>query len=507
MKNRDGFSTSLWQESLKTEAPATTPGSGPFDVIIIGAGITGMTTALLLLQSGKKCLILEAHNVGFGTTSGTTAHLNTVIDTPYADLISKFGKQNAILVARGAAEAIAIIKGHVDQYHIDCDFAYKDGYLFSQNERERKQLDKIQEGLEAVGIPAAQSATIPVPLPFDKAIRFGAQAQFHPVKYLSALLQQYIAAGGSIKEHTAAGSIKSEGAFQKVHAGQVEYRATDIIYATHIPPGINLLHFRCAPYRSYVLALELANDQYPDGLAYDLQEPYHYFRTATQAGKPLLLVGGNDHKTGHEPHADHVFSELEAYARKYYDVRAVAYRWSSQYYEPADGLPYIGHLPGGGEHQFVATGYSGNGMIFGTLAARILCDLIVSGDSPYAGLLSPSRIKPVAGFSRFVKENADVLKHFVADRIKQESLTELSALAKGEGRIVLYEEEKIALYKDEQGKLYALHPVCPHAGCIVQWNSAERSWDCPCHGARYTVTGEMLNGPASEGLRLIVLDE
>lgn len=501
---RDGITTSLWQQEVShipIPTVSTTASHGPYDVIIIGAGITGLTTGLLLQETGKKCLILEAHNIAFGTSSGTSAHLNTLLDTPYPDIISKFGKENARLIAQAAAEAIAIIKNKINTYDILCDFEYKDGYLFAQNPREEEELSSIAESLEQVGIEAEYTSKIPVPIPFTNALRFSGQAQFHPLKYISALAEQFLAGGGKIIEHLRVTDTGKKGDLLVVDAGGQQFTAQHVVYATHIPPGINLLHFRCAPYRSYIVGVELNDDSYPAALCYDMEDPYHYFRTVLLEDRKILLVGGNDHKTGHAKNTEYVFTDLEAYVRKYFDVGSVPYKWSAQYYEPADGLPYIGHLPGADENIYVATGYSGNGLIFGTLAGQILSDLIVTGNNPYASLLSPSRIKPVAGFSNFIKENADVLKHFVADRLSSDTLSGLSDLSHGEGRIVKYQEKQIAIYKDEQGNIKALHPVCPHAGCIVQWNTAEQSWDCPCHGARYDTNGQPLNGPTTAPLK------
>lgn len=499
--NRDAFTTTLWQDGFNIHIPGKEIGDAPFDVIIIGAGITGITTGLLLQQAGKKCLILEAHTVCFGTSSATTAHLNTVLDTPYPELIKKFGASNALLMAQGAREAIRMIKEHIRQYQIDCDFEERTGYLYAQNEKEDAELQKMLEGMLAVGIEATPSATTPVPVPFTTAIRCPEQAQFHPLKYLSALIHQFLTAGGTIREATMVQQVVTKNGMQEVSSTTGRYRAADVVYATHIPPGVNLLHFRCAPYRSYVLGIRLEGDFYPDALVYDIEDPYHYFRTARQQGGSLLIAGGCDHKTGHEDNTEQIFRELEAYVGTYFRIHSVPYRWSSQYYEPADGLPYIGLLPGNNDHLYVATGYSGNGMIFGTLAARVLRDLITGNDNPYADLLAPSRIKPVAGFSNFIKENADVVQHFIGDRFSVETLEAFAALGAGEGKVVKYDGQPVAAYKDEQGKIFTLDPVCPHAGCLVQWNNAERSWDCPCHGSRFDITGAVLNGPSQKALQ------
>lgn len=503
---RDSNTTSIWQKTKKS-IPLKTRDGRSYDVIIIGAGITGLTTGLLLQQAGKKCLILEAKNIGFGTTSGTTAHLNTVLDTPYSDLIHRFGLANAALVAEGAKEAIELIMDNMDRYDILCDFEHRDGFMFAETLQEASDLDKIYESLKQVDIDVAYSDFTPVPIPYAKAIKFSGQAQFHPVKYLFALAEAFIQNGGFIMEEAAVEKLDTADGKQIVHTANERYIAHSVVYATHIPFGLNALHFKCAPYRSYLIGVSLPEDHsYPDALIYDMKDPYHYFRTVEQDNGRILLIGGNDHKTGHNENTKHIFSELEAYVRKYYDIRSVVYKWSAQYYEPSDGLPYIGHLPGADANTYVATGFGGNGMIFGTLSGQILTDLIVSGESRYKELLSPSRMKPLAAFKNIVRENFDVAKHFIIDRLSVESLPELADLSKGDGKVVQYKGEKIAIYKDVSGVLKALHPVCPHAGCIVEWNNAEKSWDCPCHGARYDTDGRFLNGPSVSSLKVIPLD-
>jgi Rieske Fe-S protein len=248
------------------------------------------------------------------------------------------------------------------------------------------------------------------------------------------------------------------------------------------------------------MAFRLSTGEYPEGLAYDLKDPYHYFRTQEIDGQRYLIAGGFDHKTGHEANTEKPFKELEAYLRGIYDIDTIDYRWSAQYYNAADGLPYIGHLPGADGGVYTGTGYGGNGMTLGTLAGKILSDIVMGQASPYAELFSPARIKPIAGFVDFVRENADVVSQFIGKRFAYEKISTLSELSAGEATLADWEGKKVASYKDEVGKVHAVDPVCPHAQCIVAWNSAEKSWDCPCHGARYTPQGEMLNGPARKGL-------
>ena len=254
------------------------------------------------------------------------------------------------------------------------------------------------------------------------------------------------------------------------------------------------------------MAVKLKDGNYPDGLAYDMYDPYHYYRTQEVDGERFLIAGGEDHKTAHEENTEECFRRLEAYLMKYYEIEEVSFKWSSQYFQPTDGLPYIGHLPGNPDNVFVATGFGGNGMTYSHVTALVLSDLITKGKSSYEILFDPNRIKPVAGFESFVKEAADVVAKFIGDRFAKTKIKELVELAPGEAKVVKYEGDSIALYKDENGGLHAVNPACTHINCIVGWNSAEQTWDCPCHGSRFSMDGEMFTAPARKDLEKIDLE-
>jgi glycine/D-amino acid oxidase-like deaminating enzyme/nitrite reductase/ring-hydroxylating ferredoxin subunit len=503
---RDGTQTSLWQNNMPDYQPTSRLLERNFDVLIAGGGVTGITTALRLQKMGKQCIVVEAHNLCFGTSGGTTAHLNNFFDTSYDMIQSKFGEEDAQTVARAANSALELYRSNIESYGIDCGYSQKDAYLFSQEEKQDKELDKIFQASKQSGIDVAYTDRIPLPIEFRKAIVFHEQAQVHPTKYVFALAKAFEEAGGIILQECPVLEIKGETPLEVTTAKGV-IRASNMIWATHIPPGINLLHFRCAPYRSYAMAVRLQNENYPDGLAYDMYDPYHYYRTQEVDGVNYLIVGGEDHKTGHEENTEACFAALEAHIRTYFKIAEVTNKWSSQYFEPADGLAYIGHLPGNPDNVLVATGFGGNGMTYSHIAAFTLSDLITKGDSEFAKLFSPARVKPVAGFANFVKENADVVKEFIGKRISMEKLNEISELARGEAKLVKFEGKSLAIYKDEKGVVHALNPVCTHAKCTVGWNSAEKSWDCPCHGARYDIDGSVLTGPARQGLEQVEMKD
>lgn len=503
---RDGACTSLWQMHMPDFTERKSESKEIFDTLVIGGGITGITTALLLQKAGRKCLLLEAHNLCFGTTGGTTAHLNTFLDTDYEQIRKDFGEEGAQLVAKATKQALDLFKQNVTEYKIDCGYEEKDGYVYSQTPEQTEQLQKIYEASKIARTEVEFASEIPLPIPFQKAIIYKRQAQLHPTKYVLAIANAFEEAGGIIIQQCKVNDVKKrDDDLLDVDTTKGAFSVQHVIWCTHIPPGVNLLHFRCAPYRSYAMAVKLKSGNYPNGLAYDMYDPYHYYRTQDIDGDKYLIVGGEDHKTAHEENTEMCFRHLESHVRKFFDVEQVVAKWSSQYFEPSDGLAYIGHLPGNPDHVYVATGFSGNGITYSHIAAITLRDLILNGKSAYADLFSPSRIKPVAGFAAFVKENADVVKEFVSKRIAKEKLTSLAGLSAGEAKVVKYEGESIALYKDESGAVHAVSPVCTHAKCIVAWNRAEKSWDCPCHGARYSPDGEVLTGPASRGLEKIDL--
>lgn len=506
MIQRDGCNMSLWQDSVEDYRSVNKSDfSVLYDVVIVGGGITGITTALLMQNAGMKCLVLEANTLCFGTTGGTTAHINTLLDVPYTTIEKNFSKEKAKLVADSVKEAVATIKNHIGKYDIDCEFEETTATLFAKTDKQQDELDKISQATADAGIENEFVKKISIPIKFLKAMKVSGQAKFNPVRYVYALAEEFEKAGGVILQQCRLISA-DEGENVEIETSKGKIKGRFLVYATHIPPGINLLHFRCVPQRSYAMAVKLAGDNYPDDLLYDMYDPYHYYRTQEIDGEKYFIVGGEDHKTAHEANQEYCLLTLESHIRKYFDVKEIAYKWSSQYYESPDGLPYIGQLPGH-EKIYVATGYGGNGMPYSTVSALLLTRMLTNEESPYQNLYDPNRLKPVAGFSSFISHNVDVVKQFASRMFSGDQLNQLAELATGEGKIVEFEDEKIAIYKDEQGKLHALSPTCTHAGCEVKWNNAELSWDCPCHGTRYSYDGRVMTGPATKDLSKVSLRE
>ncbi|MFN8310480.1 MAG: FAD-dependent oxidoreductase [Chitinophagales bacterium] len=504
--NRDGALESLWQSGMPAYESKSAKLPEKVDVAIVGGGITGLTTAYLLQKAGRKCTVLEAKNIGFGTTGGTTAHLNTLMDTPYDQIISKFNLEAAQLVAKGTKQALAFIEHFITSRAVDCGFEKAAACVFSQDDEQAEELKSMVAAAIKVGLQAEFVNEISVPISFKTAAQFPEQAKFHPLKYLYEMANAFQEAGGEIIQDCRVRDVASDGAMATITTSKGNIKASKVVYATHIPPGVNLLHFYCAPYRSYALSVKLEDENsYPDDLVYDMWNPYHYYRTQVVNGEKYLIAGGEDHKTGHEENTNSCIRNLEAYVRSHFKVKQVVHAWSSQFFNSVDGLPYIGHLPGNAENVFVATGFGGNGMTYGTLSALVLADLLTTGESEYKLLFLPSRVKPIAGFTDLMKEGADVVAQLFGGWLSIDKISELADIAKGEAKVVRYDNKALALYKDENGKVFALNPSCPHIKCTVSWNIAEKSWDCPCHGSRFAHTGELLTGPARTDLEKLEL--
>ncbi|HAR37560.1 MAG TPA: hypothetical protein DCS09_02680 [Porphyromonadaceae bacterium] len=493
---RDGQLESIWQSEVKHYGEKPFVSGERFNVMVVGAGITGITSALLLQKKGVKCILVEASNMGFGTSGGTTAHLNNFFDIPYYQVIRDFGLDAAKLLAQGANEAHHIIKDQINLYQIYCDYSIRNGYLFSLDDDQDQELQQIMEGNQKVGIDTLETGVNPFGIPAVRVVEIPNQAQFHPLKYLRILLKEFINSGGTYVENCRVSSVEEMDNRLVSNTTMGNLISDHLIYATHIPPGRNIMHFRNAPYRSYVMACKLKNGNYPEALGYDLSKPYHYYGSHTLDGEQFIIAGGEDHKTGDVDHTSESFERLGNYLRQHFDIEEVSYKWSSQFYESADGLPYIGQLPGSPDHVYCATGYNGDGMILGTLAAKVLSDIISTGSSIYENLFLPARVKPVAELGNIIKETGNVIKHFVVDKFAAEKIVGLAQLANGQGKVVSYEGNKLAVYKDEQGRSHMLKSDCTHLYCTVKWNEEEKSWDCPCHGSRFGKDGRVLNGPA-----------
>jgi glycine/D-amino acid oxidase-like deaminating enzyme/nitrite reductase/ring-hydroxylating ferredoxin subunit len=467
------------------------------DVAIVGAGITGLTAAALLKAAGKTVAVLEAGRVAQGVTGYTTAHLTEVIDASFSTLISHFGEDGARRAVEGTRSALATIDGFVRDHSIDCGFQRVPAFYYTEKEDGVQDVRDELEAAQRLGMTVSLTEDVPLPFPVKAALRFPDQARFHPRQYLLPLLRTLPGRRSYVFEDTRVLDIEDgTPCVVKTETGTVT--AQDVVMATHVPLNRLLLQTKVAHYRSYVVAGQ-TEARVPDGLYWDNEDPYHYIRLQETSTGTLVIVGGEDHKVGQEDDTEKAFAALRDYAHDRLKLRSIAYRWSAQVAEPVDGLPYLGRNSSS-SHVYVGTGYSGTGMTFGTLAATIASDLILGRDNPHASLFDATRVKPLAGAKEFVRENVDFPAHLVGDRLKSAEGDSYRDVARGEGKILEVEGKKRAVFRDDDGIVHALDPVCTHMGCLVAFNTAEKSWDCPCHGSRFGTDGKVINGPAVKGL-------
>ncbi|WP_375757030.1 FAD-dependent oxidoreductase [Corallococcus exercitus] len=493
---------SLWTVTTLPRDFPSLPGDLDVDVAIIGGGIAGLTTAWLLKRAGKKVAVLEMHRILSGQTGQTTAHLTELLDTPYTTLLKDFGEKGAHLAASSSRAAIEQIASLVESLSIECGFTRVPGFRYAETETELRELLHEVSAARQVGLLASFTKEVPLPFPIKGALRVEDQAVFHPRQYLLSLADRIPGDGCHLFEDTKVLDIH-DGTPCRVLTEKGTVTARAVVEATTTPLNRVAMHTKLYPYRTYAVAAPLEGPLEP-GQYYDSRDPYHYIRTQQVDSVPYVIVGGEDHKVGSEEDTASCFAELEAYTRERFPVKRITHRWSGQVIEPADGLPYIGRNVGS-RHVYVATGFSGTGMTFGTLAGMVVSDLILGNQNPYAALYEPGRVKPKAGARDFIQENAEVAFRFVADRLSKPDGHQLADVAPGEAKILEVEGRKVAVYREEDGTAHAVSPVCTHLGCHVHWNNAERTWDCPCHGGRFSPTGRVLNGPAVKDLSSVKL--
>ncbi|MBC7692428.1 MAG: FAD-dependent oxidoreductase [Methylotenera sp.] len=503
---------SLWTENTAQFDYPQLKGRKSVDVAIIGGGMTGLTAALLLKKAGKSVAVVEMHHVGTGESGHTTAHLTELIDTGYSQLVSDFGVSGAKTAAssgRAAIELIALLSESLD---IDCDFERVPAYLYSEDRSGVSKLKKELKSLKKVGIRADYQKDIPLPFPIKGAVRIDDQAQFHPYRYMRGLASAIHGKGSFVFENSIVREVKEEKNSCTVRTDAGEITATDVIVATNSPSFCRMtLHTKISAYRTYAMAVEVDADlsgklRNVKGLFYDTADPYHYIRSQKIDKINYWIIGGEDHKVGMEEDTDQRFAQLEAYSQERFDIKSVDYRWSGQIIEPMDGLPFIGLNPGS-SHQYLATGYSGNGMTFGTVAGMLCSDLILGVKNPWSELYDPGRIHAKASAATFLSENKDFPICFIKDRVAAPEATSLGEVSPGEGKIIKVNGKTAAVYRNLAGEVQAVSPVCTHMGCYVRFNDSEKSWDCPCHGSRFGTDGEVLNGPAKKDLQPVSLEE
>ena len=506
MRSESGQSESVWMRGV--EMPPTYPLRDPVyaDVVVVGAGIAGITTAYLLGREGLSVVVLDDGAIGGGETSRTTAHLSNAFDDRYYEIERLHGERGAQLTAGSHTAAIERIARIIADEGIDCDFERVDGYLFAPpgdppDDLERELLAARRAGLADVRMvdrtPFASFET-------GRALRFPRQAQFHPLRYLAGVAAAFQRQRGRIftRTHVLKVDGGEDGKSARVETSSgVALNAADVVVATNTPINTPVsMPIRQAAYRTFVVAVPVESGVVRRALYWDTAHPYHYARFATIEGSEVLIVGGEDHKTGQEDDADARFRRLEGWARERFPVTGAAvWRWSGQVMEPVDALGFIGRDPGHKRSNvFIATGDSGNGMTHGTIAGMLLTDMILGRENPWATLYDPSR-RTLRAAGSFASENLNMVAQYTG-WVTPGEVKSVDEIPPGSGAIMRRGLRKVAVYRDPGGALHECSATCPHLGAIVSWNSQEKTWDCPAHGSRFDATGRVLNGPAVSNL-------
>ena len=507
MHSDSGDTTSLWMATAEVPSYPALTADASTEVCVVGAGIAGLSVAYHLARAGRRVMVIDDGPIGGGETARTTAHLTDALDDRYFRLERMHGEDGARLAAVSHRDAIDRIEAICGDERIDCGFERLDGYLFLGGGDSEDDLARELDAAHRAGLESVEPLDRIPGVPFDSGacLRFPGQAQFHPLRYLSGLARAITRDGGAIHTGTHVEGFESRPRRPQVKtsAGHT-VTANAVVFATNSP--INdwvKIHTKQAPYRTFVIGCRVPRGSVPRALYWDTPHPYHYIRVhpddASNGAHDILLVGGEDHKTGQRDDAEQRFRCLEEWTvARFPMVESVAYRWSGQVMEPVDYLGFIGRNPGDEGDVFIATGDSGQGMTHGTIAGMLIADLVAGREHPWARLYDPSR-RSLRAAREFARENLNVAAQY-RDYITPGDVTSVDEIPRGSGAIVRRGRHKLAVYRDDHGVLHERSAVCPHLYCIVDWNSAEKTWDCPCHGSRFDAMGNVVNGPAAAPL-------
>jgi glycine/D-amino acid oxidase-like deaminating enzyme/nitrite reductase/ring-hydroxylating ferredoxin subunit len=466
------------------------------DVCIVGAGITGLSAALALSESGLTSAVLEMDRIGAGVTGYTTAKVTALHGQIYDELRSGHGAEGARVYAEANAAAIELMEKWARELNIDCDWARRTAFTYTEDESMVASLEKEVAAAREAGLDASLVTETDLPYPVAAAIRLDDQAEFHPRKYLLGLAEALTGRGVQIFEKTIATGVSegSDGCTVSVEGGKVTCR--HVIVASHYPFLDRALFFaRLSAMRSYAIGVHV-DGPLPQGMSISIDSPTRSIRSHGD----LLIVGGESHKTGEDKDTERRYEALESWARERFSVTEVKYHWSAHDNIPADGMPYIGSYTPHSKRLWTGTGFRKWGMTNGTAAGVLLADLVQGRENPWSDVFNPNRVKPIASAKRLVKENVKVAMHFFGDRLNRGDFMSLDELAPGQGGLVNVDGEKVGAYRREDGAVDAVKPICTHVGCHLTWNTAETTWDCPCHGSRFRTTGEVIQGPATKPL-------
>ncbi len=491
--------TSIWVQTGQLPSFPKLEADLQADVVVVGGGITGVTTAYLLAKKGVRVVLLESEKIGSGTTGFSTGHLTSGVDADYSFIASRFSKETARLVAKSLKDAIDCIEQICRQENLDADFVRLPAYQFAEEESQVQEVEDEAFATTEAGLINQLGDSVPLPFPVKRSLKLEEQAEFHSLKFVQGLAQRFQQLGGQIFEHTHVTDADDSNPCVVTTRDGHKVTAKQIVLATHTPIQFNVVQTELLPYQSYVVVAKLDGHTIPKALYWDTLEFYHYIRTYEADGQTYLIVGGEDHKVGERSvDENEPFRKLEGYIRDRFGNLEISHRWSAEYFYSADGLPFIGQSPFG-RNKYIATGFTGDGLTFSVVSAMLLSDLLTGNKNPLSRIYDPARFNLAASATDLAEQNLEYLYRFVKDRFATDA-KHVADVPAGEGRLVRVEGQQLAVYRDEQDTVHMLSPICTHMHCIVQWNKAEKTWDCPCHGGRFTCTGEVLVGPPVRAL-------
>ncbi len=495
-----GENLSLWQSLPRDQAFPSLIGTERFDVAVVGGGIIGLTAAYILQKRGLSVAVIEARTVGSGVTGQTTGKISLSHGLIYNKLIKRIGQEKSRLYVDANKAGLEFIADVIESEGIGCDFHRDFSCVYTDDENKIGRIEEEVEVGRKLGIDVEFSDSLNASFPLKAAVVYKDQAYFHSQKYINGLAKLFVRGGGKIFEDSRVEKVKSN-RHSEVHTNSGKIEAEKILIATHFPISNKGLFFsKMSPFRSYLLAARLDNGL-PDGMYINAERPVHTIRKhVTDSGECYLITGGQNHEVGHDSDTVWKYLQAEQFARDYFPVESIAYRWSTQDNHPIDDIPFVGYHSFASDSLFVATGMNGWGLTNGTAAGLILSDLITEQDNPWKKVFDSTRIKSVVS-KKYFELNFHVMKNFTKDYTSKKRKRGIDELPKGQGDIVEKDGKDTAVYHDESGKKHCVSPVCTHLGCKINWNNAEKSWDCPCHGSRFDADGEILHSPATKGLK------